>query len=77
MVAAVPPRLCMIGFTYAQPFLISRAIDLMLEPRNTMSNNEGYGLIAATALIYLGIAVCTQFHLTGPFLLQTDFESAL
>jgi ATP-binding cassette subfamily C (CFTR/MRP) protein 1 len=49
------PRVCLIGFNYAQPFLISSAIDYISQP--TGDRNTGYGLIAATALIYLGIAV--------------------
>ena len=49
------PRLCLIGFNYAQPFLISSAISYISQP--IRDKNDGYGLIAATGLIYLGIAV--------------------
>jgi hypothetical protein len=52
------PRLCLIGFNYAQPFLISRAISYIGQPSEPEDKNYGYGLIAATGLIYLGIAVC-------------------
>jgi hypothetical protein len=51
------PRLCLIGFTFAQPFLISRVLGLLLEPESETSRYEGYGLVLATAMIYLGIAV--------------------
>ena len=51
------PRLCQIVFTFAQPFLITRVIDLLSEEDSELSRNEGYGLIGATALIYVGIAV--------------------
>lgn len=51
------PRLCLIGFNYAQPFLISRAIEYVSEPVSSENKNDGYGLIAATALVYLGISV--------------------
>lgn len=51
------PRLCQIAFTYAQPFMIMRIIDLLEQEDNERTRNEGYGLIGATVLIYLGIAV--------------------
>lgn len=51
------PRLCLIGFTFAQPFLISRILNLLSQPDNETTRNQAYGLIAATALIYVGIAV--------------------
>jgi ATP-binding cassette subfamily C (CFTR/MRP) protein 1 len=57
IISVVPPRLLLIGLNYAQPFLFSRAINLLAEPIDQMTENYGYGLIAATALIYLGIAV--------------------
>ena len=51
------PRLCFIGFEFAQPFLITRAINYVSEPVTSETKNEGYGLIAATAIIYIGLAV--------------------
>ena len=51
------PRLCLIGFNYAQPFLISRVVSYVGEPIDETSQNNGYGLIGATVLIYLGISV--------------------
>ena len=55
--AVVFPRLCLVGFNYAQPFLIQRAIGLLEETVNVAAIDYGRGLIGATALIYLGIAV--------------------
>jgi ATP-binding cassette, subfamily C (CFTR/MRP), member 1 len=49
------PRLCLVAFNYAQPFLISSAISYVSQP--SPKKNDGYGLIAATGLVYLGIAV--------------------
>ncbi|KAG9243909.1 putative ATP-binding cassette transporter [Calycina marina] len=46
------PRLCLIGFTFAQPFLISRIISWISQPNSSLVQNEGYSLIAATFLIY-------------------------
>lgn len=56
---AIPiiPRLFQIGFTYAQPFLITAAINLAATPQTQEFNNNGYGLIGAYFLVYTGIAV--------------------
>ncbi|RFU80509.1 abc transporter [Trichoderma arundinaceum] len=53
----VIPRLFQIGFTYAQPFLITAAIELAVTPQTQQFNNNGYGLIGAYILVYTGIAV--------------------
>ncbi|MCJ1436745.1 hypothetical protein MMC27_006127 [Xylographa pallens] len=54
---AVPPRLAYIGFTFCQPFLITRAIDLSSQPITAASKNAGYGLIGAYLIVYVGIAI--------------------
>jgi ATP-binding cassette, subfamily C (CFTR/MRP), member 1 len=53
----VPPRVCLISFTWAQPFLISRLISFFEEPETGKTHNIGLGLIASAALIYTGTAV--------------------
>jgi ATP-binding cassette subfamily C (CFTR/MRP) protein 1 len=58
----VVPRLCLIAFTFAQPFLITKVLDLLYKPNNDAGQFEGYLLILATALVYLGIAVCRPLH---------------
>ncbi|PYI06874.1 multidrug resistance-associated protein [Aspergillus sclerotiicarbonarius CBS 121057] len=55
LVSAVFPRLCLIGFTFAQPFLITSVLDWLNDPHS--AENKGYGLIGATVLIYLGLAL--------------------
>lgn len=45
------------GFTFSQPFLISRLLTLLEERGDDTGRMRGYGLIAATALIYTGIGV--------------------
>lgn len=42
---------------FTQPFLIKSVLNLLGRPEDKRSRTEGYGLVAATALIYLGIAV--------------------
>ncbi|CAG7967353.1 unnamed protein product [Penicillium nalgiovense] len=51
------PRVCMIGFNFAQPFMITAVLVNTEDPIILESWNRGYGLIGATFLIYLGLAV--------------------
>jgi ATP-binding cassette subfamily C (CFTR/MRP) protein 1 len=53
----MPPRLTITGFTYSQTFLINAAIAYLETPAPLRNVNHAYGLIGATALIYVGIAV--------------------
>ena len=52
----------MIGFNFAQPFLIVSAIENLKKAE--ASKNDGYGLIGAAFLIYLGIAVSIDLPCT-------------
>lgn len=47
----------MIGFNFAQPFMITAVLVNTEDPIILESWNRGYGLIGATFLIYLGLAV--------------------
>ena len=51
------PRLALSGFTFAQPFLITRIVTFATEPDMRSDNQFGNGLLAATALIYVGLAI--------------------
>jgi hypothetical protein len=53
------PRLCQIAFTFAQPFLITAALELLYQTDDTKSWQKGYELIAATLFVYSGKAVST------------------
>ncbi|KAI1736568.1 putative ATP-binding cassette transporter [Xylaria scruposa] len=59
--APVFPRLALSAFTFAQPFLASSLINYLDGDRNA-SDNDGYGLIGASFLVYTGIAVCTGWY---------------
>ncbi|OQE14835.1 hypothetical protein PENFLA_c035G01769 [Penicillium flavigenum] len=50
------PRLCVVGFGIAQPFLIGKVVTV-LQQTGSLSQDMGYGLIAATAIVFTGIAV--------------------
>lgn len=54
-IAAVVPRLCLTGFTFAQPFLIQTTIEYIGE--SSIDANYGKALIGAYALVFAGIAV--------------------
>ncbi|CZR60647.1 related to multidrug resistance protein [Phialocephala subalpina] len=71
------PRLCLIGFNYAQPFLISSAIDYVSLPPSAQNKNDGYGLIGATALIYLGITFCTTHYQHQIYRSCTQFRGGM
>tara|TARA_R110002060_G_scaffold42661_8_gene54169 strand:+ start:1093 stop:1293 length:201 start_codon:yes stop_codon:yes gene_type:complete len=66
----------MIGFNFAQPFLIVSAIGNLRRPE--ASKNDGYGLIGAAFFIYSGIAVRIDPLFARPFeLTNGDFNRAL
>ncbi|CVL03538.1 related to multidrug resistance protein [Fusarium mangiferae] len=60
--APIFPRLCYLSLTFAQPFLVRRAIDYISKPKTEGSNERGDGLIAAYALVYYGIAFVSSLY---------------
>ncbi|KAJ6119541.1 P-loop containing nucleoside triphosphate hydrolase protein [Penicillium sp. IBT 18751x] len=54
--AGILPRLGYTVFTFTQPFLVERVLDFMTEPEHVNSDNYARGLIAAYAIVYVGIA---------------------
>ncbi|OGM41659.1 ATP-binding cassette transporter [Aspergillus bombycis] len=54
------PRLFLIGFTFSQPCLITSILNWLDNPQSP--SNNGYGLIGATLLIYLGMALSNLIH---------------
>ncbi|KZF23306.1 multidrug resistance-associated protein [Xylona heveae TC161] len=55
------PRLCLVGFSIAQPFLVKNVVTV-LEQTGTHSLDMGYGLIGATAIVFIGVAVSTASY---------------
>ncbi|KAF3491610.1 Cyclic peptide transporter [Arthroderma uncinatum] len=55
--AGVIPRLACIGFSFAQPFLVQRVLEFIGESDSSISRYQGYGLIAAYAIVYVGHAI--------------------
>ena len=56
LISPVVPRLAAGCFTFAQPFLINALLRYLQQNDETRVRNHGYGFIAASALIYVGIA---------------------
>ncbi|KAF7620678.1 hypothetical protein AFLA_005980 [Aspergillus flavus NRRL3357] len=52
-----PRKASSLPLVFAQPFLIMAAVQHVERPMTTETRNRGYGLIGATFLVYLGIAV--------------------
>ncbi|KAK3996623.1 canalicular multispecific organic anion transporter 1 [Cladorrhinum sp. PSN332] len=58
----VGPRIAMGAFQFCQPFLIETLLRYLEKSPEATSKNIGYGLIGATLLIYVGIAVSAAFY---------------
>jgi ATP-binding cassette subfamily C (CFTR/MRP) protein 1 len=56
LLAIVFPRLCYIGFTFCQPFLITATLD-WTDNDVPSDPNQGYGLIGAAFFIFMGIGI--------------------
>ncbi|KAJ5758005.1 uncharacterized protein N7511_006699 [Penicillium nucicola] len=50
------PRLCVVGFSIAQPFLIGKVVSV-LQRTDPFSVDISYGLIGATAILFTGTAI--------------------
>ncbi|KAB8278602.1 P-loop containing nucleoside triphosphate hydrolase protein [Aspergillus minisclerotigenes] len=70
-------RLCLIGFSFAQPFLIMTAVQHVERPMTAETRNRGYGLIGATFLVYLGIAVSNVYYRQRFSRVSTLFRGAM
>lgn len=55
--AIVPPRLCLIGFIFAQPYLFHTILSLLTNDAVALTSTDCYGLVGATAIVYIGLAV--------------------
>jgi ATP-binding cassette subfamily C (CFTR/MRP) protein 1 len=75
-VLTIFPRLCLIGFTFAQPFLISRVLTILGGPDGLTDAKSGYALIGATMLIYLGLALSNLHYNQSLYRFMTMFRGA-
>uniref|UniRef100_A0A0D2XKL9 Uncharacterized protein n=1 Tax=Fusarium oxysporum (strain Fo5176) TaxID=660025 RepID=A0A0D2XKL9_FUSOF len=73
--AGIIPRLLYSGFNFAQPFLIQSVI--VLVSKKEMSVQISSGLIGATVLIYLGLAISGAWHKHMSYQLVTMYRGGL
>jgi hypothetical protein len=64
----------MIGFTFSQPFLIASVLNWL--DNSHSASNLGYGLIGATLLMYLGMALSSLIYDQMLYRLVTMFRGA-
>jgi ATP-binding cassette subfamily C (CFTR/MRP) protein 1 len=57
ILSGVFPRLCMTAFNFTQPFLMNTLLNWLDKEDLGGPKNNGYGLIGAYAIVFLGIAV--------------------
>ena len=60
MMSCTIPRLCLIGFRYAQPFLVARAITY--SESHSDKDNIGWSLVGAFGLVLGGLAISTSVY---------------
>jgi ATP-binding cassette subfamily C (CFTR/MRP) protein 1 len=58
LIAPVLPRIVLMGFRFSQPFLFHTIMDFVGREVKEGDREVGYGLIGATGLVYVGLAVC-------------------
>ncbi|CAI6099839.1 unnamed protein product [Clonostachys chloroleuca] len=56
------PRIFLIGFTFCQPFLINGLLEYLAHDGENGSQHDEAGLVGATILVYLGIAISTSLY---------------
>lgn len=71
------PRILLIGFTFAQPFLVNSVVDFVGESKEERSGNIAGGLIGASILVYVGLAVCTAWYKHMTYQVLTMYRGAL
>jgi hypothetical protein len=57
ILSIILPRLAFAAFTFCQPLLISATLQWAETPGDSDDMNQGYGLIGAWFLVFVGIAV--------------------
>jgi ABC-type multidrug transport system fused ATPase/permease subunit len=62
LLSAAPARLALIGFTFAQPLLLKRALAVSGSEPTPYNSNVGYALIGAYFLVYTGMAITLSQH---------------
>jgi hypothetical protein len=53
----IPSRACTTALNYSQTFLLNDAVSYLTRPAGQRNKDHAHGIVAATALIYFGLAV--------------------
>ena len=61
-VAAIIPRLFLLGFRYSQPILIKESIRYVVASPTGTGSSRGSGLVVSAMIIYIGLAVRVKLH---------------
>lgn len=69
------PRLCVIGFRYAQPFLLERTVKFANDP--SQPDSIGWGLTAAFGIDFLGLAVLNGAYYHAAYRFNTAVRGSL
>ncbi|OBT64152.1 hypothetical protein VE03_06254 [Pseudogymnoascus sp. 23342-1-I1] len=75
--AGIIPRLVYSGFSFSQPFLVGRVLDFTAETRGPNSQNIAYALIAAYAIVYIGISLSFSVYQHKTYRLLTLFRGSI
>ncbi|KAH8664569.1 ABC transporter [Xylariales sp. PMI_506] len=77
VLAIVVPKLCYVGLSVSQTYLIQTTVSWVQEAESPTSKSRGYGLIGAFAFVYIGLALTMGWssHLT--FRLMTMIRGSL
>ncbi|OBT74156.1 hypothetical protein VF21_06257 [Pseudogymnoascus sp. 05NY08] len=75
--AGIIPRLAYSGFSFLQPFLVQRVLDFTAETRGPNSQNIAYALIAAYAIVYIGISLSFSVYQHKTYRLLTLFRGSI
>jgi ATP-binding cassette, subfamily C (CFTR/MRP), member 1 len=71
------PRICLIMFLFSQPLLIFKILDLLSREEDAPQTlNEGYGLIGAALLVYLGLSISRLHYNQNTHRFITMFRGA-
>jgi ATP-binding cassette subfamily C (CFTR/MRP) protein 1 len=73
----VLPRTVLLALSYTQPFLFQAIIGHLDKPTESRDPNNGYGLIAATGLLYLSLTISKTYYQHKTYQLVTKVRGAL
>lgn len=77
LLMSILPRLCQIGFTVAQPFILERTLDYIQGTGYEDRPSVGTSLIVVYIIVYVGIAITTALAQHWTFRMITQMRAGL